>query len=91
MRKHDVVVRIVSQKGKCVYGHKVGDEWRFGGTSPAGLCMGALTMLAPFIRTLQYGGEYEWPAGSGTLQLSCPDPLNTVVYQLDKVPPQLKP
>ncbi len=86
MRKYDVRVKIISQKGTCVFGHKVGDEWVIGATSPAGLCMGALTALAPFIRTLQYGGEYEYPLGSGVLQLCCPDPFNTVIFELTKIP-----
>lgn len=86
MRKNDVRVKIVSIKGKCVFGHKLGDEWVIGATSPGGMCMGALTALAPFIRTLQFGGEYEWPAGSGTTQLCCPDPFNQVTFELTKVP-----
>jgi uncharacterized repeat protein (TIGR04076 family) len=86
MREDDVRVRIISQKGTCVFGHKEGDEWIFGTTSPAGLCMGALTALAPFIRAMQYGGEYEWPAGSGVAQLCCPDPYNQVIFELTKIP-----
>jgi uncharacterized repeat protein (TIGR04076 family) len=86
MERHDVKVKIVSQKGTCVLEHKEGDEWVFSATSPAGLCMAAFTALAPFIRTLQYGGEYEWPLGSGTLQLCCPDPFNPVIFEITKIP-----
>ena len=86
MERHDVKVKIVSQKGTCVMDHKEGDEWVFSTPSPAGLCMGAFTALAPFIRTLQYGGEYEWPIGSGTLQMCCPDPFNPVIFEITKIP-----
>jgi len=81
----EVKVKVISQKGTCVFGHKEGDEWVVGFTSPAGLCMGALTALAPFIRTLQYGGEYDYPHGSGVCQLGCPDPYNPVIFELTKV------
>jgi len=86
MERQDVKVKVVSQKGTCAFGHKEGDEWVFSTTSPAGLCMGALIALAPFIRTLQCGGEYEWPRGSGTLQLCCPDPFNLVIFEVTRIP-----
>jgi len=83
---HDIKLKVVSQKGDCGAGHKVGDEWIISGGTPANLCNGAYAALAPFVRTLQYGGEYEWPLGSGTLQLCCPDPFNPVIFELTKVP-----
>ena len=85
MARQDVRVKVISQRGTCANGHKEGDEWVFSTTSPPGLCMGALPALAPFIRTLQYGGEYEWPRGSGVLQLSCPDPFNPGVFEITKI------
>ena len=85
MARHNVKAKIISQKGTCVFGHNEGDEWIFGATSPAGLCMGAFTALAPFIRTLQCGGEYEWPPGSGVAQLCCPDPFNQVIFELTRI------
>lgn len=86
MRKYDIELKVISQTGTCVMHHRVGDTWHFGAASPAGLCLGAFTALAPFIRTLQFGGDYEWPAGSGTVKLSCPDPFNPVVFELVRVP-----
>jgi uncharacterized repeat protein (TIGR04076 family) len=83
---HDVKIKIVSQKGSCGAGHKKGDEWVIRGQTPAHMCNAAYTALAPFVRTLQYGGEYEWPLGSGTLQLCCTDPFNPVVFEITRIP-----
>ena len=33
-----VSVKVVSQQGRCTYGHKVGDEWVVGDKTPEGLC-----------------------------------------------------
>ena len=86
MEKSDVKVKVVSQKGTCAWGHKKGDEWIITGASPAGLCLGALNAMTPFIFTLQHGGEYKWPPGSDTLQLCCPDPFNPVIFELTRIP-----
>ena len=83
---HDVKLKVTSQKGNCGCGHKVGDEWIISGHTPANMCNGAYAALAPFVRTLQYGGDYEWPLGSGTLQLCCPDPFNPVIFEITRVP-----
>ena len=41
-KPNDVVVKVLSVNGKCVQGHKVGDEWVISGDkTPAGICMGA--------------------------------------------------
>ena len=81
----DVRMKIVSQKGECVFGHKLGDEWIVGISTPPGICNGAYNALYPFIRVLQFGGQYEWPPGSGTCQLCCPDPFNQIIFELSRV------
>jgi len=88
----DVRMKIVSQQGSCVFGHKLGDEWIIGTNTPVGgvntplgICNGAYHALYPFIRVLQFGGQYEWPAGSGTCRLCCPDPYNQIIFELTRV------
>lgn len=38
---HRVRVTVISQKGTCKYGMKVGDEWTVDGLIPGGICLGA--------------------------------------------------
>jgi uncharacterized repeat protein (TIGR04076 family) len=82
----DVKVKVVYTKGVCVYGHKIGDEWVVGYTTPPGICNAAYTALYPHIRVLQRGGIYEYPKGSGVTRIGCPDPWNLVVFELSSVP-----
>ena len=55
---YDVTVKIVSQKGHCTAGHKVGEEWVVGPHTPAGICVSAFNSLIPTIRVLRYNGFY---------------------------------
>ena len=57
--RYDILVKVVSQKGTCICGHKVGDGWLFGKDrkSPAGLCNTALGAIWPLIRMLQGDGS----------------------------------
>lgn len=90
---HDVSVKVVSQKGICFVGHKVGDEWLFGRDmkTPGGLCTAAFIAIFPHVRMLQGGGGYnpevmkEVGKGgleAGTMQLCCNDPENPLVLEL---------
>ncbi len=82
----EVKVKVVYQKGTCSWGHKMGDEWTVGATTPAGICNASYAMLYPHIRALQRGGQYEYPKGSGIARFGCPDPWNLVVFELSVVP-----
>lgn len=44
----DVMARVISQKGTCVAGHKVGDEFAVGQLTPSGMCPWAFYTLFPF-------------------------------------------
>ena len=85
MWQYDVKVKIISQKGDCYLGHKVGDEWIFGMKSPAGLCNPAWNAIYPYIRILQFGGEYEYPVDSGVTRVCCPDPYTPIIFELSKL------
>ncbi len=82
----DVKVKVVSAKGVCVYGHRLGDEWVVGFTTPLGICNAAYMALYPHIRVLQRGGSHEYPKGSGVIRIGCPDPWNLVVFELSPLP-----
>ena len=48
----DVVAKVVSQKGTCAAGHKVGDEFIIGQQTPSSLCSWAFYAIFPFAGVL---------------------------------------
>ncbi len=82
----DVKIKVVFQKGICVSGHKVGDEWVVGANTPTGICNAAYVALYPFIRVYQRGGRYSYPKGSEVTRLACPDGWNPIIFELSQIP-----
>ena len=77
----DVIAKVISQKGTCEAGHKVGDEFVIGQSTPAGMCSWAFYTLFPFAEVLQFGGSFPWEK-HGKAIIACPDPTNSVVFEL---------
>jgi uncharacterized repeat protein (TIGR04076 family) len=83
---HDVVIKIVSQKGNCEHNHKIGDEWTIdNGKTPAGICMGAFATLIQDIRVLRVGGTFPWSTDPNVTQVACCDAENPVVFELRRL------
>jgi uncharacterized repeat protein (TIGR04076 family) len=82
-----LIAKVVSQKGTCQAGHKVGDEFVMGQETPAGMCSWAFYTLFPFAEVLQFGGSFPWEGEPGTARVACPDPGNPVVFELRRVTP----
>jgi len=81
-----VIARVISQTGSCAAGHRVGDEFVIGQTTPAGLCSWAYYSLFPFAEVLQFGGSFPWEESSEKTTVACPDPENPVVFELRVLP-----
>ena len=81
---YKVVAKVISQKGTCVAGHKVGDEFVIGDTTSSGLCSWAFYTLFPFASVLQYGGIFPWEGNTDKSIVACPDPGNPVVFELKR-------
>ena len=81
-----IVARIISLKGRCEAGHKVGDEFVIGQTASDGICSWALNTLFPCAEVLQFGGSFPWEKDPGKARVACPDPDNPVVFELRRVP-----
>jgi uncharacterized repeat protein (TIGR04076 family) len=79
---YKVSIKVISQKGTCDAGHKVGDEWLVTEKTPAGLCLFAFGSLLPFITPLMYGGSFPWEKDPDRTTVACPDPDNPVVFEL---------
>jgi len=57
---YEVAADVISQKGTCVLGHKVGDNFLIADKTPPGMCAWAFYTLFPFISVLQFGGSFPW-------------------------------
>ena len=81
-----VIAKVISQKGTCAAGHKVGDEFIIGEMTPSGVCTWAFYTLFPFAEVLQFGGSFPWEEDANKTTVACPDPGNPVVFELRRVP-----
>ncbi len=74
----NVIIKVVSVKGKCDYNHKPGQEFQH---PFVGLCPYALNTLWPYIVTKRFGGKIPWEK-KNKLKISCPNPNDLVVFEL---------
>jgi len=82
----DVEVEVKSVGGTCAVGHKVGDKIYFDGRSIRGeVCYSALMVLLPHVYAMQYGAEFPWAEDKDVVHVACPDPENTVVFEVRRV------
>jgi uncharacterized repeat protein (TIGR04076 family) len=82
---HDIVATVISQKGTCSAGHKVGDTFIIGQTTPPGICSWAFNAIFPFAQVLQFGGSFPWEKDPGKATLACPDADNPVVWEVRRI------
>jgi uncharacterized repeat protein (TIGR04076 family) len=82
---YDVKVKVISQKGNCGAGHKVGDEWLISGKTPEGICLSAFNSLFASLRVLMFGGTFSWSDDPDATRVACPDAANPVVFELRRV------
>lgn len=82
---YNVSIKVISQKGTCEAGHKVGDQWLVGEKTPEGLCLFAFSSLLPCITPLMFGGAFPWEKDPDRTTVVCPDPNNPVVFEIRRV------
>jgi uncharacterized repeat protein (TIGR04076 family) len=80
-----VEVTVISQKGSCGAGHKVGDRWIIKNHTPDGICLSVYPVMAGSIDVLKYGGSFPWSKDPDVSETVCPDPANPVVFQLGRI------
>ena len=81
-----VEVAVISQKGKCAFGHKVGDKIVFDGRSIKGdICYTALTMLLPKVFAMRYDATFPWAQDKDVILNACPDAENPVIFEIRRV------
>jgi uncharacterized repeat protein (TIGR04076 family) len=82
---HDVIVKVISQKGTCGAGHKLGDEWVIGYKTPDGICLSAFDSMFSDLMVLIFGGTFPWSRDPDIVRVTCPDTANPVVFELKRV------
>lgn len=78
-----VVGEIMSVKGTCSAGHKVGETFEISCHNPAGLCGWFYHDIFPNLMTFQFGGGLPWWQGD-SIQVQCPDSYNLVTMKLTR-------
>jgi uncharacterized repeat protein (TIGR04076 family) len=83
---NEVIIKVISIKGKCGAGLKVGDEFPLDLTVPAGMCGLAFANFVPLIEVLRYDGKWPWweEGAKQVIYAQCTDPDNSVLFELRK-------
>ena len=83
---YKVVARVISQKGTCGFGHKVGDTVVFDGETVQGrVCLSALYSFLPKVFDMRYGADFPWLKDRDVSTHACPDACNPVVFEIRRV------
>jgi uncharacterized repeat protein (TIGR04076 family) len=82
---YQVTAKIISKKGHCHAGHKVGGDFIIGDFVPTGMCAWAFYALFPFVSGLQSGGSFVWEKDSDKTYVACPDAENPIVFELRRI------
>jgi uncharacterized repeat protein (TIGR04076 family) len=81
-----VEVTVKSQRGRCAFGHKVGDKIVFDGKSVKGdVCYSALMVLLPKVYAMRYDASFPWAKDKDLIHNACPDGENPVVFEIRRV------
>lgn len=84
----EVILKVISQEGKCVAGHKVGDEITFNFETneiQGKICLHSLYSVMPKIFAMAYGAEFSWLKDKDISTHACPDAYNPVIYQVIRI------
>lgn len=83
---HSITATVISIKGKCNAGHKIGDRFNIGCHDTGGLCGYFYHDLFPKLSVMQFGGRYPWWDENQTVfEYECQDKKNLVTLRLEIV------
>jgi uncharacterized repeat protein (TIGR04076 family) len=82
----EVKARVLSVKGECSLGHKVGDVIRFteGGVN-GNVCIHAMYSMLPKVFAMMFNASFPWAQNPDVLTHACPDAANPVVFELTRI------
>ena len=80
-----IVAKVISQKGYCAIGHKVGDVIELDHFGVKGdICINALFTMLPVAYAMMHNSYFPWSKDQCKELHACPDPHNPVVFELDR-------
>jgi len=81
-----VTAKVISVKGTCGLGHKVGDVVKFTETGVQGkICIHALYSMMPAVFAMLYDAQFPWLENKDKKTHPCTDAANPVVFEIAKV------
>ncbi len=82
---NQVTVEVISQKGTCAMGHKVGDMIYFAEKEIDGqICIHALYAILPMVFAMMYDARFPWLEDPDVSTSACPDAANPVVFEISR-------
>jgi uncharacterized repeat protein (TIGR04076 family) len=83
---HPIEVRVVEIRGRgtCPQGIQVGDQFR-SDREVGAVCHWEAHTLLPRTTGLRFGGNVPWESEPGLARVDCPDPDNSVVFQVHRL------
>jgi uncharacterized repeat protein (TIGR04076 family) len=82
VKEYEVKIKLLRNDKPCHHGHKIGDEWKYNYTQPAGMCSFAFNSLQPFLMIMKTGGTLPWQDDPDLLTIACPDPEIHNVFEI---------
>ena len=81
-----VEAKVLSQKGSCALGHKVGDVVKFTEYGVEGqICIHALYSMLPAVFAMLFDAKFPWLDNPDVKTHACPDAYNPVVFQISRI------
>ncbi len=80
---YKVTGTVTEVRGRCSWGHKVGDKFELSGHNTAGLCGYFYHDIFPTVIALQYGAVHPWGDPEKRI-VECWDRKNAVVLELTR-------
>ena len=84
--KRKIIATVISQKGECEVGHRVGDQVIFSVDGIEGkICIHALYSMISKIFALMFDAKFPWLKEGQKAMHACPDPKNPVTFELSVI------
>lgn len=81
-----VMAKVISQKGTCALGHKVGDVVKFTESGVEGkICIHALYSMLPGVFAMMFEARFPWLKDPDKKTHACPDAANPLVFEITRI------
>jgi len=80
-----ITAKVISQKGHCDAGHKVGDEVVFKEDGVEGrICIHALYSILPKVFAMMFDSQFPWLKDPNVSTSACPDAYNPLIFEISR-------